>query len=209
MKPVWGILAFVLMFGCDAQVSPRFTGEALLTITGSVQIERPANGDLLVPALAFWIPSKGEARIQDVAVQGEFPSDFRLDVYEPPPAEAYFEATHQRSGEPRMAAGYITAVAADHPSTIRAAVQQNETVFGCLPAECDEPCGGKGCLVSTSEYCPGEGVSIPCYSEATYCPTFNSSREQCTVEPMGDGDPALKESPESLRASACTPDRCS
>jgi hypothetical protein len=125
MKPaerfrVWGMLAFALATGCDAQVSPRFTGEALLTITGSVQIQQPDHGDLVVPALAFWIPSKGEVRIQDVEVQGEFPSDFRLDVYEPPPTEAYFEATRQGSGEPRMAAGYITAVAADHPSTIQA-----------------------------------------------------------------------------------------
>ncbi len=189
-----GIFALTLATACDSQVSPFFTGESLLTIVGSVEIAR-SDRDSIIPALAFGIPEAGEVRIQEVAVQGRFPSDFRIDVYEPPPADAYFNATHQLSGEPRVAAGYLTAVPPDHPDTIQSATHQISTQYSCTVETCDQPCGGKGCLVSMDEYCVDSDPSIPCYVEAMYCPTFNSSPHECTFEPIGDGDPELKESP--------------
>lgn len=187
--------ALLALAGCDSQFSPAYTGESLLTITGSVEIAQERREDLIIPALAFSTPEQGTVTIREVDVRGEFPSNFRLDVYQPPPRSTYFNATYQKSGEPRMAAGYVTAVSPDHEDTIRTATAQTTYAYGCEPAECGKPCGGKGCLYQRNEYCVEDDPTEPCYVENTYCPTFESPIEECTIEAVGDGDPSLKESP--------------
>jgi hypothetical protein len=187
-------LSLLTLPACDSQFSPLYSGESLLTITGNVAIADERRDAFIVPALAFSAAKTGEVTIREVDVQGKFPSDFRLDVYQPPPPGAFFNATFQRSGEPLIAAGYVTAVTPDHPDTIRSATFRSSTHFACEP-ECDKPCGGKGCLFEREEYCVTDEPDEPCYVEDTYCPTPNSPIEECTVEPVGDGDPSLKESP--------------
>jgi hypothetical protein len=73
-----------LLFACEAQVSPEYRGEALLTIAGSVEIDRDRDRGTLMPALAFHNSESSDLRIMDVDVEGEFPSDFTLPVDEPP-----------------------------------------------------------------------------------------------------------------------------
>lgn len=183
-----------LAAGCDAQFSPDYTGESLLTIVGSVEIANGPKGKL-VPALAYMNQSRGEVSIQEVAVRGQFPSDFRLDVFEPPPEDAFTNLTHQKSGEPRMAMSFISAVQEEHEDTLRQATSTTFTHFSCEADTCDQPCGGKGCLVGRFDYCVDEDPDVPCYSEEMYCPTFDSNQEDCELIPVSEGDRALKDSP--------------
>lgn len=195
VHPLLALGTFALaVTACDSQFSPSYTGDSLLTIVGRVEITDERES-LTVPALAFGIPEDGSILIQDVAVQGRFPSDFRLDVYQPPPKGSYINVTHQNSGEPRLAVAYITAVEADHPDVIRVATEASTEAFGCEVDECDKPCGGKGCLRERTTYCiPGQ-PDVECYVEESYCPTFRSDDAECTLVPVGHGDPTLKENP--------------
>jgi hypothetical protein len=189
------VLALALVAaGCDAQFSPDYTGESLLTIVGSVEISDNHTKGRLVPALAFLNESQGEVSIQEVAVHGRFPSDFRLDVFEPPPDEAFVNLTHQKSGEPNVAFGYVTAVSSEHAESVRYGTHQTVTSYGCEETLCNQPCGGKGCLVQRSETCVDADPSLPCYTEETYCETYETPLEECRVEALG-GDPALNQSP--------------
>jgi hypothetical protein len=180
--------------GCDAQFSSDYTGESLLTIVGNVEITNDRTKGKLIPALAFMNQSRGEVSIQEVAVRGQFPSDFQLDVFEPPPNDAFVNLTRQKSGEPQLAIGYITAVPIDHPDSIRQGTGVTTTVFGTSEEDSDKACGGKGCRITRSEYCIDDDPSVPCYVEDLYCPTHSTPEEECTYEAVS-GDPTLKESP--------------
>jgi hypothetical protein len=188
------IAVAVMLAACDEQVTPEYVGESLLTIVGSVEIADDRTEGRLIPALAFTNDHAGQVMIQEVSVRGEFPSDFRLDVFEPPPSDAFFHATHRTQGEPRIATGYVTAVTVTHPATISFSTEYNVTSFGCDPAGCDQPCPTKGCRVERDEWCVTGDASVPCYAEDLYCPTFRQTNE-CVAEPTGVGDPALKGDP--------------
>lgn len=187
-------IALLTAAGCDSQFSPAYTGESLLTITGSVELAQERRKELIIPALAFSTPDEGKVTIREVDVRGEFPSNFRLDVYQPPPRSTYFNPTHQLSGEPRIAAGYVTAVTPDHEDVLRSATFESVSSYACPLEGCDEPCGGEGCLVQSFEYCVLAHPELPCFVEEFRCPTFNSPNEECTLEAVS-GDPMLKESP--------------
>jgi hypothetical protein len=103
---------------CDLQASPEFRGQSLLTVRGSVTIAEDHTRGELVPALAFVNRETGEVHVLDVAVQGEFPSDFRIDVFTPPSPETLTQQTDFGDDEPRIALGYITAVTEDHPALL-------------------------------------------------------------------------------------------
>ncbi|HKU44316.1 MAG TPA: hypothetical protein VJR89_39425 [Polyangiales bacterium] len=183
-------LGTLALAACDPQLSPRYTGESLLTITGRVEISEQRSDSLVVPALGFVVPEKADILIRDVEVQGQFPSDFRLDVYEPPPRDAYFDLTYQKSGEPQLAVAYITAVPNDHPDQINTATSVN-AYPQCSSASCSEGCGANGCRVLRTEYCNSD---LECYAEDTYCPTVDAPLEQCNTVAVS-GDPKLKGSP--------------
>lgn len=172
--------------GCDAQLSPDYLGESLLTVTGNVEIAETSTSGRLVPALGFLNRDAGHLTIMDVAVRGEFPSDFRLDVYERPPADAFFDATYEHQGEPRMAFGYITAVPVMHPGTVDFSTEETVTLFsGCLDEACTKTCQSEGqeCRVSETKSCDSKGA---CYTETLFCPTFSSPRDACRTETQGD-----------------------
>jgi hypothetical protein len=127
-------MALGLLAACgDAQVGPRYRGEPLLKIQGSVTKMDGASLDRsIVPVIAWWqqrpivapsgvIPdaSHDPSRwvLHDVGVQGEFPAEFTLSVYEPPPPGSRFTLAFERDAW--LSYGYIVAVPADHPSETR------------------------------------------------------------------------------------------
>src|SRR5687768_1001308 len=98
------LLAAVVLAGCDRQVDSDYQGEPLLRIRGNVTIPLGLEGGDLVPAIAFnAVSSKrrdqrcgndfpyDHVQIVDVGVTGDFPSNFTLDVFDPPPDEALWE----------------------------------------------------------------------------------------------------------------------
>lgn len=169
------------LLGCDRQAPADYSGEPLLSMRGRVELalEHPAEASL-VPALAFRNHESSELRIVDVEVSGEFPAEFALDVYLPPPPSA-FVAISEHVDEPEVALGYIAAVTPDHPATIRFAGGEQSGGGGATDGE----------QVSIAEWCTADGDE--CYRETTTCPSVDSPREEC--ETSGEGDPALKQDP--------------
>jgi hypothetical protein len=115
-----------LLAGCDRQVSSDYQGESLLRIEGSVAIPLGFEGRELVPVIGFYANSgRGPqcdgsvsadyVRILDVSAEGDFPSQFTLDVLDPPPEEAFREVV---AGQPPVAIGHIMAMTPDHPDAL-------------------------------------------------------------------------------------------
>ncbi|HKP57979.1 MAG TPA: hypothetical protein VJV78_14700 [Polyangiales bacterium] len=171
--------SMLLAFGCDAQATQAYRGESLLTLLGTVEIPEPRAGGPLVPALMFQDGSS-RFRLVDVGVQGEFPSNFRLDVYEAPPAQVVQQSPFPK--EPAGALGYITAVPADHPDSIRFAAVVGTSGTG--------PCEAPGRCVNQSTWCADDG---DCYQETRTCPKAESPDADCKID--GFGDPELKRPP--------------
>jgi hypothetical protein len=161
------------LLGCSAQAGPAYEGEPLLTLRGKVTIDNPEAPDSLVPALAFYGVSttntQGWYDVVDVDVQGDFPSNFSLDVLKPPPKDAQW-----LSG---MAVGYITAVPPDHAQRIESPLKFDELVkSGCLPLPGAD--GGSAASVCTREYMRCEPSNAPqivdettghCYHDVFTC----------------------------------------
>lgn len=170
----WAWLS-LLVGGCDAQAANGYRGESLLTLVGTVEIPEPRAAGPLVPALMF--PDQGSMfQLVDVSVKGEFPSDFRIDVYEPPPDSVLRPAPFL--DEPAAAIGHITAVPQGHPGIIRFATQTVASASACA----DE-----GRCVSRAMWCADAGE---CYRETRTCPEPDSPDADCTIE--AEGDPQLK-----------------
>jgi hypothetical protein len=118
-------LTFVLA-GCDAKAGSAYQGESLMSLQGRVVIDNSDPPAELVPALAF-VDRTATYHILDVEVRGEFPSDFQLDVLDPPPEAAFLaprdsfpDATER---DPRYAHGYLSAVAPQHPDKVPVVLQ--------------------------------------------------------------------------------------
>jgi len=178
--------------GCDPQAGPAYRGQSLLSVAGSVEISGQHQDDL-IPALGFMNHGSGELHIVDVEVRGEFPSEFFLDVYVPPPEAVYVRGAEALPDEPQLAVGYIAAVTEDHPDTIRFASGASSGSAGAAVGVCDDQgdctvtCPDGGCR-SGSEWCTGDGEQ--CYSEELLCPEPDSPPSDCMLTAMGD--PALK-----------------
>lgn len=189
MNPEFGALVraagtaiCVLSVGCDAQVSKDYAGESLLRVVGSVEFTDGSEHDELVPALAYYGKGGGSVVIVDVAVGGSFPTDFRLDIYDPPPESTRERQVHQIEGEPRVSIGYIAAAAKDHPDQLAEGTSSFSQEF----APCAEPREDGRCLVLEDKQCATLFEDMPCYVEKTYCPSPDSPREECVIEKSGD-----------------------
>ncbi|MDD9937173.1 MAG: hypothetical protein OXT09_26425 [Myxococcales bacterium] len=170
--------------GCDSQVAPGYRGEALLTIAGSVELESERERAPLRPALAFYDSERSIFHIVDVEVEGEFPADFVLRVFDPPPDSAIIETPER----PASALGYITAVTEDHPDTVQFALQGTST-GACGPFDGEDgnpPCETMG------QWCTADGAE--CYVESAICPTPDSSPDDCEIT-FSSGDPSLRRDP--------------
>lgn len=183
----WMTLGLVAIgLGCDAQTGDQYRGEPLLTMSGSVQLALEVdNQDQLMPALAFR-GQDGDSRmfVVDADVQGHFPAEFTLNVYEPPPEGAIQTLEAHYEQRPRVAIGYITAVTPETPRTFRYGTSESSFGSGCaVDAE-----GGTPPCPTTHQWCNSDQTA--CYTEVVTCPASDSPPEDCTV--VADGDPALK-----------------
>lgn len=163
--------------GCDPQASPFFRGESLFTVHGSVSIAENHTSGRLVPALAFVNRQDGAIQILEVGVKGEFPSDFRLDVFSPPADGAFMQLEDFGEHEARVALGYITAVSEDHPDSFQ---------FGTTQSVSQSASRG----VIDNTWCTDE-AQTNCYTEKEVCPAPDSPPEDCHIE--ATGDPSIKE----------------
>jgi hypothetical protein len=183
------IASLLALAGCDAQASTAYRGEPLLKVSGSVELTRiPSDGDLR-PALAFLNREMGEFQIVDVDASGDFPAEITMEVYQPPPEDAFAPLREDGRGA-KGALAYITAATADHPDKLQYGTSTGSagpTTCNGGPCECPE----SGCVRSSVELCTHDGER--CYSEVTTCPKSNSPAEDCTVS--FEGDESLKDSP--------------
>jgi hypothetical protein len=182
---VWTLAA------CDPQVSPFYRGESLLTVSGSVEITDTRTPGPLIPALVFGSRERNEILVVDTEVQGKFPSDFRLDVYDPPPKAALVSTSEQFETDEKMALGYISAVPTRHRHVIRFADRQDGAI-ACPDTGCAQPLAP-----FTLSWCTSTG-KIECYTETLSCtrdPVWTDSNqlpEGCQIT-AHSGDISLKE----------------
>lgn len=160
----------VIAQGCDAQAARDYRGESLLTVVGSVEIPKARASGRLVPALMF-VTGAEKYGLLDVAAKGEFPSDFRIDVFDPPPDAALDSAA-------TLAIGYITAVPEDHADEIE---------FRAFHKGSQSSCSGSDGCTTEDEWCTEDGE---CYRETLKCPAQQRPDAHCTLETSGD--PQLK-----------------
>ena len=177
--------ACVTGFGCDAQASTGYDGEALLTLSGSVELTQSHPEGPLVPALLF--PKGGSYfDLVEVDVKGEFPSGFQINVYEPPPT---IPEVDPEIGDPPAVIGYISAVQKKHPDIIRYATQGSVGYESCNAPDCESDCKAiKPCLREGS-WCSSDNE---CYTENWTCAEYDTPIEECTIDSMS-GDPTLKD----------------
>jgi hypothetical protein len=76
---------------CDGQAGTDYPGEPLATIHGTIVNNVTVSSP--VEVMLWWIPNDDNISPkfvgQRVAVSGEFPAAFTLDLFEPPPAGSY------------------------------------------------------------------------------------------------------------------------
>lgn len=170
------LLALVALPGCDSQQSTDYQGEPLLRVKGSVAIPQGFEGEELVPVIGFYGATTGvwgeitnqEQPIIDVGVDGDFPSGFTLDVFDPPPAAAM----KKEEGGPAFARGYVAAMAPSHPDTIRIREWEPET-----PTSPPFLRALETCTLDASN----------CLNRSFECPTNRLNIDDCTlVDSSGD-----------------------
>jgi hypothetical protein len=172
---------------CDAQVPTAYRGEALLTMTGKVEIQDDPTEGRLIPALAWVEYERSQIEISEVEVEGEFPSSFTIHVYDPP-SDDMLKPVSDDDDSVLGAAAYITAVTEKHPEAVRFASSSSATASGCAGDDCS--CGEQGCI-SVSEACTADGTS--CYKETKTCPRVDSPPGDCEITHSGDEE--LTQSP--------------
>lgn len=178
------VSALVLLSGCAAQATTDYQGDPLFSMKGRVEVPLTVTTDQpLVPAIAFTKSYAVEIRIVQAEVSGEFPANFQVDLYAPPPA-AVIGGYESESipGEPRYTIGYISAVTADHLSTLYYA----QTLLGG-----EETCDDEGCVITReakSAFTDRKGtVSIFCPHGVSDFP-LSGSAPRCTLRAR-TGDP--------------------
>jgi hypothetical protein len=162
------LFALALTAACDARADRDYQGESLLHVQGRVVLEDLESSSELVPALAYPLARAEGRRITLVSVEarGEFPSNFQLDVYAPPPAEAIVSGAEDpflpRDAE--LAIAYLTAVPADHPGYFVQADWLEEiatsAVSACAAAEPACQHAERWCLDDGQEDC--RTLGFPC-----------------------------------------------
>lgn len=109
---ILGAVAAAALAACDGQAGPDYPGEPLATIRGTVLANVAVRSGPL-DVILFWIPFEDdvdEPVAQRVAVSGEFPAAFKLDLFEPPPPEGYIFPGDPEIGFPGFAQAIIIAV---------------------------------------------------------------------------------------------------
>lgn len=175
------LLALLILAGCDPQATDAYEGEPLLTVQGSVELalERDNSNDLQ-PTIAFQGDDNLMYLSDAVAVRGEFPASFVLDVLAPPPPEAV-RNVFGADDEPRIAVGFITAASPDLPRVFEfKAADDGELVIATDLQDREWICyrvASEECY-RDELICDGE-----CIVERTTCPDYPSAAADmnCTV----------------------------
>lgn len=163
LKCSWvGLAALVLGAGCQAQVGEDYRGEVLLRVQGSVVID-DADAAGLVPVLAF--EGRDSMVLLDARVTGVFPSRFRMDVTDAPPAST-FTSFGGVGGEPGplIARGFIALVPNSHPNEVLDATDSGGSAdcsadFSvCTYSE--ELCTGAGACIHRERTCSYEACPV-------------------------------------------------
>jgi hypothetical protein len=157
--------------------------DSLLHFRGALDPQGSQLEGPLMPAVVFTTDSGNALRVVDGRTQGSFPTSFSFELEEPPPSDLLYTL---EDGEPPLAFGYITAVAADHPTSVLVANSETE-LDGCAGAVC----------TSEHTWCsqdndPRQDV---CYTETSTC---DANRQNCTL--VAEGDASLKSGPWSALA---------
>lgn len=180
------LLALMFLAGCDPQATGAYEGEPLLSVNGSVELalERDNSADLQ-PTIAFRGSEGLMYLLDDVAVRGEFPASFELDILAPPPAAAVQTIDAERPDlVERFAVGYITAVTPDLPKVFQFEGQERLQILN------DEQSREWSCDLDTDVCFRDEVVCEPeCVVQRTTCPTFGdaeSNAETCAISEPGD-----------------------
>jgi hypothetical protein len=89
--------------GCDSQVDSDYPGESLATVRGTIANERTLPTPEAHAGL-FWIATSAADQNEylhgeSVEVSGDFPAQFQLDLFQPPPEEALDDLAEE-NGEP-------------------------------------------------------------------------------------------------------------
>lgn len=184
LKRSWvGLSALVLGVGCQAQVSDEYRGEVLLTLRGSVVIDAAAATDQ-VPVLVFW-NSPSSLLLIDAEVSGEFPSRFRMDITEPPPASTFTEASSIENGMRvdlgLRAIGFLAVVPKDHPREVAIPTEEVSNI------ECSDNVGSCSYLHRIC-IAPDQCIEREDHCTATECPVIAEYGEPIAREDVVSGD---------------------
>lgn len=96
--------------GCDAQHDVEYTGQALWTLLGAI-VTRDAQIDEDTAAAIFWSNAGTHLDVlEQVEVEGNFPAEFTLRAFEPPPAPAQISLADVGIAALDIAFGLIVAV---------------------------------------------------------------------------------------------------
>lgn len=86
---LWCLPIASALFACSSQVQSDYPGEPIATLHGKVTANAASLESIPdVSAAIVWSQVRPEFVGERVDVQGSFPASFKLDLFEPPPAEA-------------------------------------------------------------------------------------------------------------------------
>jgi hypothetical protein len=95
---------------CDAQHDLDYTGQAVWTLLGSI-VSRDARIDEDTSAAIYWSNAGRHLDVlEEVEVEGDFPAEFTLRAYEPPPATARVSLAEVGIAALEIAVGVVVAV---------------------------------------------------------------------------------------------------
>src|SRR5262245_45673634 len=104
------IASCLLAAGCDAQHDVDYTGQALWTLLGAI-VSRDAQIDNETSAAIFWSnPGSHLDVLAPVEVDGNFPAEFTLRAFEPPPPPAQISLSDVGIAALDIAFGLVVAV---------------------------------------------------------------------------------------------------
>ena len=107
------IASSLLLLACDAQVDPRYDGEPLATIKGSIVSSTGGTASHLHTAVVNFRFTVDDTYHADYApVVGSFPAQFSIDLDVPPPSDTLNDFTQggTQPSESRFSTGYIFVV---------------------------------------------------------------------------------------------------
>jgi hypothetical protein len=151
------VVASALLFaslGCEPQATTEYEGDPMFSLNGRVAVGLTESGDALIPSIAFNAPGADRIGFVDAQVRGEFPAQFQLELFAPPPEEVIGGFDHEDlPEEPRHTVGFISAVTADHlPTLYQAASLTGAELDPSIEAD-ENGCDEDGCyqtLTATS-----------------------------------------------------------